>query len=152
MATVFDLPLAILHLRNTGRILPTDDCGSCTQTGTNYLDFAKNWRGQSPVPTEQELINAFAEIQIVQPELFDKVKANRKIAKETISKSDPSSIRQRVSLRVIFKIAKGFNLLLANAAAGRIPTRQQVVAWSIPGTDSFEEFINTFGNLIDIDN
>jgi len=57
-----DLPLALEQLTRTGRILPTDDWGPCANTGESYADFAKGWRGKSPVPTAAELQAAFAAI------------------------------------------------------------------------------------------
>jgi hypothetical protein len=70
-----DLPLALEQLTKSGRILPSDDWGPRATTGTPYPDFASGWRGVSPVPTEQELIDAFAAIPPpTEAEKFDQVK------------------------------------------------------------------------------
>lgn len=47
---------------------PDDDWGPCAQSDSTYADLARTWRGSSPVPSEKEMLAAWAELEATRAE------------------------------------------------------------------------------------
>jgi hypothetical protein len=58
-----DIPQVLSVLR------PGEDWGPCAQSDSDYAALARSWRGSSPVPTESEMLAAWATIAANAPAL-----------------------------------------------------------------------------------
>ena len=116
-----DLPLAIEQLTRTGRILPTDDGGPCANTGDTYADFAKGWRGKSPVPTEVELQAAFDVVKVSIAAATSRVEADR--LERTDYREKVDAVLGEIDADLV--VLAGANNTQLKAIVGRMLARQR---------------------------